>query len=84
MKPGDPDLLTVDFSQKFDFMSLSFVIWKIRGVMTGNISWAALVYFFLNSTSGVPDFPGSATPNSGLHYFYPFFFIFNTPVMEPQ
>lgn len=38
MKPGDPDLLTVDFSQKFDFMSLSFVIWKIRGVMTGNIS----------------------------------------------
>lgn len=41
--------------------------------MTGNISWATRVYFFLNSTSGVPDFPGFATPNSGLHYFYPFF-----------
>ena len=28
--------------------------------------------FFLDFTSWVPDFPGSPTLNSGLHYFYPF------------
>lgn len=41
MEARRPELVTVDLGKESDFMSLSFCIWEIRGVLTVKISSAA-------------------------------------------